>query len=82
MQTPWTGAAYWLAPHGLLNLLSYNPGPQPRDGTTHNGLDPPPHQLLVKKMPHRFVCLSSYGGFSLEVPSYQMTLAWVDIKSG
>ena len=36
-------AAYWLVLHGLLNLLSYRTQDhQPRDGTTHNGLDPPP----------------------------------------
>jgi hypothetical protein len=23
IQRPWRGAAYWLAPHGLLSLLSY-----------------------------------------------------------
>ena len=38
MQRPWKGAAYWLAPHGLLSLLSYRTQDhQPRDGTTHNG---------------------------------------------
>jgi hypothetical protein len=43
MQRPWKGAAYWLAPHGLLGLLSYRTQDhQPRDGTTHNGLGPPP----------------------------------------
>ena len=30
------GAAYWLAFPGLLSLLAF------RDGTTHNGLGPPP----------------------------------------
>jgi hypothetical protein len=36
------GAAYWLAPHGLLSLFSYGiQDHQPRDGTTHNGLGPP-----------------------------------------
>ena len=35
------GAAYWLAPHGLLSLLSYRTQDhQPKDGTTHNGLGP------------------------------------------
>jgi hypothetical protein len=39
MQRPWRSAAYWLAPHGLLSLLSYRtPDYQARDGTTHNGL--------------------------------------------
>jgi hypothetical protein len=32
-------AAYWLAPHGLLSLLSYRTQDhQPRNTTTHNGL--------------------------------------------
>ena len=43
MQKPWRGAAYWLALHGLLSLLSYRTQDhQPRDGPTHNGLGPPP----------------------------------------
>jgi hypothetical protein len=41
---PWRGAAYWLAPHGLLRLLSYRTQNHhhPRDGSIHKGLDPPP----------------------------------------
>jgi hypothetical protein len=40
MQKPWRSAAYWLAPHDLLSLLSYRtPCHQPRDGST---LPPPP----------------------------------------
>ena len=43
MQRLWRGAAYWLAPHGLLGLLSYRTRDhQPRDGTAHHGLGPPP----------------------------------------
>jgi hypothetical protein len=39
----WRGAALWLAPHGLLSLLSYRTQDyQPRGGTTHNGLCPAP----------------------------------------
>lgn len=42
-QRPWRRAAYWLAPPGLLSLLSYRiQGLQTRDGTTHHGLGPPP----------------------------------------
>jgi hypothetical protein len=41
MQRPWRGAAYWIAPNGLLSLLSYrSQDQQPRDGTTHDWLDP------------------------------------------
>lgn len=36
------GAAYVLAPHGLLTLISYGTqGNLPRGGPTHNGLGPP-----------------------------------------
>jgi hypothetical protein len=47
MQRPWRDAAYWLAPCGLLSLLSYRTQDyQPRDGTTHNGLGlGPPHLI-------------------------------------
>jgi len=35
--------SYWLASPGLLSLLSYRTQDyQPRDGTTHNVLGPPP----------------------------------------
>ena len=38
----WRGAAYRLATHGLLSLLSYrNHDDWPRDSTAHNGLGPP-----------------------------------------
>lgn len=39
---PWRRAAYWLAPFGLLNLLSCTVEDQlPRDVTTYSGLGPP-----------------------------------------
>lgn len=40
MQKPRIGAAHWLAPNDLFSLLSYRI--QPRNSTTHNGLDPLP----------------------------------------
>jgi hypothetical protein len=41
MQKPWCGAAYWLAHHWLLSLLSYKTQDhQPRDSTIHKGMDP------------------------------------------
>ena len=50
MQRPWKGAAYWLAPHGLLSLLSNRPQHnQPRDGTTYNRLALP--HGITKKLP-------------------------------
>jgi hypothetical protein len=45
------GCCLLAAPPGLLSLLSYrNQDHQLRDGSTHSGLGPPPHQLLSKKM--------------------------------
>jgi hypothetical protein len=42
MQRPWRNVASWLVPHDLLSLVSYRiQNHQLRDGTTHNGLDPP-----------------------------------------
>jgi hypothetical protein len=42
MQRLWRAVAYWLASHGLLSPLSHRTkDSQPRDGTTHNGLDSP-----------------------------------------
>ena len=53
MQRPWRDAAYWLAPHGLLSLLSYrNLDHQPRDGITHNSLGPPPSVTSVENALH------------------------------
>jgi hypothetical protein len=38
MQRPWRDVLYWLAPLGLLSLLSYRTQDyQSRDGTTHRG---------------------------------------------
>jgi hypothetical protein len=54
MQRPWRGAAYWLAPHGLLSLLCYRTQDhQPRDTTTHIGLGPP--SLITEKMPYSWI---------------------------
>jgi hypothetical protein len=54
MQMPWRGAVYCLALHGLISLLSYSTEDhQPRDGTTHNGLTPPPIKRLNKEMFYR-----------------------------
>lgn len=46
MQRPWRGAASWLAPHGLLRLLSYRTQDHLFwDVPVYNGLSPP--TLLV-----------------------------------
>jgi hypothetical protein len=43
MQSLGRDAADWLAPPGLLSLLSYRTQDhQPREGATHNELSPPP----------------------------------------
>ena len=50
------GAAYRLAPHSLLSLLSFRTqNNQSMGGTIHNGMDPPNHSL-IKKMPNKFAC--------------------------
>jgi len=56
IQSPWRGAAYWLASPGFLSLLSHRTqNHQPWDGTTHNslGLFLP----ITRKMPSRWISL-------------------------
>ena len=54
MQSPWRGAAYWLAPHGLLSLLSYRTQDyQPSNGATHNG--PSQAWSPIEKMPYSWI---------------------------
>jgi hypothetical protein len=49
------GAAYWLAPHGWLSLLSYRTQDhQARDGTTYNEMVLP-HSSLIEKMPYIWI---------------------------
>jgi hypothetical protein len=51
MQRQWRGTAYWLAPCGLLCMLSCRTQDhQPRDDTIHHGLGPPPS--ITKKLPY------------------------------
>ena len=54
MQRPWRDAAYWLASHSFLNLLSYRTQDhQPRDCTNING---PSHPCsLIEKMPYSWI---------------------------
>jgi hypothetical protein len=50
MQRPGRDAAYWLAPHGLLSLLSYRTQVhQLRHDPTHNRLGPPPSITNLRK---------------------------------
>ena len=70
MQSPWKGAVYKLAPHGLILMacsswlaqptLSYRTqNHQLRDESTHHELDPPPS--LINKMSHSWIL---WGEFS------------------
>ena len=50
IQRPWRSAAYWLAPYGLLSLLSYTTQDHLlRDVTTYNGLALPIATIKQKK---------------------------------
>ena len=52
-QSSGRGAAYWLAAHGLLSLISYRTQDhQPRDATNHSGLGPS-QKSLIKNMRYR-----------------------------
>jgi len=69
MQRPWRDVTYWLAPPGLLSLLSYRTQDhQPRNGTTHNGLGPPTLYHWLRK------CLTagSHGGVSSREASFSV----------
>jgi hypothetical protein len=73
MQRPGRGAAHWLAPCGLLSLLSYRTKEhQASDGTSQKGTapPPPPNQTVIKKM--LYLTAGSYRGISsLEVPPFR-----------
>jgi hypothetical protein len=81
MQRPRRGVAYWLAPHGLLSLLSYRI-------QDHQPMVAP--SIMGWALPHQLknsLCLSiaqTYGGvFSVEASSSLMTLAvssWLKTK--
>lgn len=72
MQRPWTDVAYWLAPHGLHNLLSFSTQDhQP-------GVAPPTVGWTFHTNHYRFACRqTSWRRFSIESSSSQMTLACV-----
>ena len=69
------GCSYWLAPPGLLSLLSYRMQDyQPRDGTTHKGTYPLDHEL------RKCLKVGSHGGISSpEVPFSVITPACVKL---
>jgi hypothetical protein len=76
MQRPGRVLLIGSVPHGLLRLLSYrSQDHQPMDDLTNHRLDPS-YQSLIKKMPYGW----TFGDiFSIEVPSFQMTLACVKL---
>lgn len=79
MQTPWRGSAYCLAHNGLFSLPLYSTQDnQPKEGTIHNGLDPP-HKSLTKKMIYRLLYRQILMRHFLEVSFSQMTLACVKL---
>ena len=80
MQRPWREAAYWLAFHGLLSLLSNRTQGHQLRGSTTRKAQALPQQTLIKKMTYRFAYSLILGGiFLVEVPSSQMTLACVKL---
>jgi hypothetical protein len=82
IQMPWRGAAYWLAFHGLLSLLSCRTEDlESRDGTTYSRL-----LSHLHSRPHfdhqlrKCLTAGSHGGISsMEAPSSLMTLACVKL---
>lgn len=63
------GAAYWLAPHGLLGLLPYtSQGYQPRSHTIHNRPGPPTSTIDRDNIAQACLQVSlNRGIFSVEV---------------
>ena len=71
------GAVTGLLPMALFNLLSYRTqDQQPRDGTTHGGLGPPPSITNLKEY---FTARSYEVMFSTVANSYLITLAVVKL---
>jgi hypothetical protein len=71
MQRPWMGAAYWLAAHGLLSLLSY------RTRTTSPGMVSPTIAWLscINHKLRKLLTAQFYGGiFLTKIASSQTTL--------
>lgn len=79
MQRPRRGAAYWLAPLGLLSLLSYRPQDhQTRDCTTHPGLGSSPSMPCRLAYARSYEVIFSNGGSLFSKGS---SLGQVDIKA-
>lgn len=73
VQKPWRTAS-WLAPGGLLRLLSYSTQSLQLVVTSPTMAWAFLYQSLIKKMPWSLACNQSYGGIFLsEVPPFEMT---------
>jgi hypothetical protein len=77
MQRPWRDAAHWLAPHGLLSLLSSSTHPRV---VLISEIWALPHQLVIKDVPHSHKQTSSRQvTLTVEVCSSQVTLGCVKL---
>jgi hypothetical protein len=80
MAEPWRGAAYWLAPHSLLSLLSYRAQDYLPRVALHMMDWALPHQPLIRKTFYRLVYRHSHGRrFPIVVPFSQMTIVYVKL---
>lgn len=70
----WSRGHGWVLHHWMLGKLSYTPGYQLKDGTTHSGLSSS-HQSLVKKIPSQS-CLFLYWGSLLPDAFACVKLTW------
>jgi hypothetical protein len=67
---PWGSIAYWLAPHGLSNLLSYSTQDHLPKGVTNCSELSPPKSITNKKMHDRHATGQFYGCiFPIQSPS-------------
>lgn len=79
MEQSGRNAVFWLAPQSLLSLLFCTTQENlPRDVTTHRGLGPPTSIINEESAPSDLPTYQSYGNiFSIEIPSFQVTIACV-----
>lgn len=83
-QRPWRSAAYRLASHGLLSLLSYGTEDLLRRwSTAHSGLGPPTAIINTKNVPMDMLTgQPNSGSSSAERPSSRLTLVCVKLTEG
>lgn len=61
---PWRSTVYWFASHSFLSLLSENPEPLSRGGTTHSGLGPATSIILQEDAPQACLWAHQKEGLS------------------